>query len=312
MVAVAFTFFCRPIISKNIYPNVKSISCCEERLHYYNYTGMIPYFISLTNNEVSYEKLWNKVDLNYYNENDIKGTIFKFAPGITVLDVVQDIYVTDSIGLGDPLFSKIPAIQTKNWRVGHIRRQIPDGYSESIYLGENAIEHPSLHKYYDIFHSIISDDLFNRNRINLLIDYTLGKYDYLIDEYIEYTKNNKIYHYKPYACNFIYKGEFIDENIVCCNEGIVYFGEFNNNDNFILLDNEYKLKIDYDIETESLNNYLEIYVNDKTYKYLIDKDSNSVISNFIDIKESDNVSFKIFIDNDTKIILKDIYLERKN
>ena len=96
------------------------------------------------------------------------------------------VYLVDKYGLGDPLLSHLPAVEDEVFRTGHMYREFPAGYRESIQTGENLIVDPSLHAYYDIVRYVISGQLTNSERIKTSIKFALGKYDYLVDEYLEH------------------------------------------------------------------------------------------------------------------------------
>lgn len=87
--------------------------------------------------------------------------------------------------LYDPLLSRLPADSNNNeWMVGHMTRDFPDGYQETLETGINCIENHSLHEYYDHILTIISGDLFSTERIKEIINLNFGKYDYLINDYL--------------------------------------------------------------------------------------------------------------------------------
>jgi len=88
-------------------------------------------------------------------------------------------------GLGDPLLARIPAIYRRNWVSGHLSREIPEGYRETIQSGQNKIVDENLREYYDILSLIArSQDLFAPQRLKAIMDINLGRYDHLIDRYL--------------------------------------------------------------------------------------------------------------------------------
>lgn len=88
--------------------------------------------------------------------------------------------------LYDPLLSRLPANEDNDlWMTGHMERTFPKGYQKTLDSEVNYIVNASLHAYYDIIYDIISTDLFSSNRIKKIILLNLGKYDYLIEEYLE-------------------------------------------------------------------------------------------------------------------------------
>lgn len=96
-----------------------------------------------------------------------------------------DLYLTDAYGLMDPLLSHLPAIYTGNWRVGHLKRAIPPGYAESVQQGENLIEDPGLHAYYDKILLIIQGDLWDPERLQTIWKMNTGQYEYLLEHYLQ-------------------------------------------------------------------------------------------------------------------------------
>ena len=94
-----------------------------------------------------------------------------------------DMYLTDFQGLMDPLLTRMPSDNVKYWRIGHIPRIIPDGYIDSVRMGENRIVDPALHEYYDKMLFIITGELFNIERLKTIWEMNIGKYNYLLEAY---------------------------------------------------------------------------------------------------------------------------------
>ena len=94
-----------------------------------------------------------------------------------------DMYLTDIIALQDPLMVRLKVRDTSNWRVGHIERDVPQGYHETIASGENRITNPSLHEYYDKLLLVMKGPLLNKERFLTIINFNIGRYDELLDQY---------------------------------------------------------------------------------------------------------------------------------
>jgi arabinofuranosyltransferase len=95
-----------------------------------------------------------------------KGDIIEWTTGVLMYYYADNIYINDTIALGYPFLARLPAIYTKNWTVGHLRREIPVGYRESMQTGENHIVDPDLHEYLDILWDITrSYSIFDKDRI---------------------------------------------------------------------------------------------------------------------------------------------------
>lgn len=88
--------------------------------------------------------------------------------------------------LYDPLLSRLPAEDNDDsWAVGHMEREFPEGYSETLDSGRNQIVDESLYTYYEMILEIVSGDVFSADRFKKIIFLNLGKYDYLIEKYLE-------------------------------------------------------------------------------------------------------------------------------
>src|SRR5699024_7405800 len=51
-------------------------------------------------------------------------------------------HVVDRLGLADPLLARMPAVHDPEWRIGHFRRPMPDGYLTSLRSGRNEVADP--------------------------------------------------------------------------------------------------------------------------------------------------------------------------
>ena len=94
------------------------------------------------------------------------------------------VHVIDLFALSDPLMARLPTLDLEVWRIGHFRRDIPDGYLESLASGENEIVDPNLAQYYDKLSIVTRGDLFEWDRLVEIWNLNTGKYDYLLDAYV--------------------------------------------------------------------------------------------------------------------------------
>ena len=113
------------------------------------------------------------------------------------------IHIIDPMALADPLLSKLPSTaywlihkykfnSIKKWRIGHFARKLPPGYLETIKTGKDQLENKDLSRYYEKLSFIIRGDLFNINRLKEIINFNLGKYNYLLKSYDSKLKNQSI------------------------------------------------------------------------------------------------------------------------
>ena len=158
----------------------------DERMWYYEYTGLL--------NNISEKRIiqhpWVK-NIEKSKEN----VLVKETIGLNGYYGGEKIHIIDPMALADPLLSKLPSTEywlihkykfnsIKKWRIGHFARKIPTGYLETVKTGKNELKDKGLREYYDKLSSVISGNLFSINRIKEIIDFNLGKYDYLLKSYV--------------------------------------------------------------------------------------------------------------------------------
>jgi arabinofuranosyltransferase len=104
---------------------------------------------------------------------------FAFAAG-------PDKWIVDPLGLPDPLLARLqPCVdfRTDQWRPGHFRREVPDGYLESIRSADNHIKDAGVREYYGILRNIVSGPLWSPARLKSIVLLNLGVYNRLLDPY---------------------------------------------------------------------------------------------------------------------------------
>ena len=119
-------------------------------------------------------------------EAGYRGDYFDWAGGELVYEFNDGFYMTDKYGLGDPLLSHLPAVPVKprDFKTGHMYRQAPAGYRESVRTGENRIEDESLHEYFDIVCYVTRGAFWDVQRMRTAVGLALGRYDGLVNEYL--------------------------------------------------------------------------------------------------------------------------------
>jgi len=94
--------------------------------------------------------------------------------GAAGLDFGPYVHLLDECALADPLLARLPAVFNPEWRTGHYRRMIPDGYRESLETSSNQLRDPNLHRFYDRLRVITrSDRLFTRERVQAILGMNL-------------------------------------------------------------------------------------------------------------------------------------------
>ena len=88
-----------------------------------------------------------------------------------------DVHIIDRNGLTDPLLARLPVRDPADWRIGHFRRNVPDGYIETLRSGQNQIHDPALAAYYDALVTITRGPLWDGARWRAIWRMNTGFYD---------------------------------------------------------------------------------------------------------------------------------------
>lgn len=166
-------------------------SALDERHHYLSRGGQLPLYRSIVGNSATAEALASHYmdsirRIRSAHEKGLHGLCFE---GIVLFGQVAfacadlDLYLTDVIALQDPLLARLKVDASKHWRIGHAQRAIPYGYHETLAAGENRIDAPALHEYYDKLLLVMTGPLFDRERLRTILDLNRGKFDHLLDTY---------------------------------------------------------------------------------------------------------------------------------
>ena len=182
LAGIVFSYAVKPVTNQYLFGyGISPIA--DERGGYFEYT-------SLYNNAMSYlatgdmviRDAWNESGIRELREGGYKSGLLKMVPGISIY-YNSDIYLNDLYALGDPFLSKLPAVREDNWRIGHMWREAPVGYNETVLYGDNRIKNESLREYYEVIKLITRGPVFDKERLKAVIDLNLGRYDHLIEEY---------------------------------------------------------------------------------------------------------------------------------
>jgi arabinofuranosyltransferase len=91
------------------------------------------------------------------------------------------VHVVDQHGLGDPLLARLPPPYRPDWRIGHVWRELPEGYWEGLRTGVDRIADPGLAEYYEKVALITRGPLWSAKRWDAILGMALGRYEPLID-----------------------------------------------------------------------------------------------------------------------------------
>ncbi len=108
------------------------------------------------------------------------------AIGYSAFAAGPDKFVIDHMGLTDALLAQLPLAKDAIFeRPGHVKRTLPAGYVESCQHGDNRIEDPDLHAYYDQLRLVISGPLWSWERLKAIVALNRGAYDDHLARYAE-------------------------------------------------------------------------------------------------------------------------------
>ena len=142
----------------------------DERGYYFQHSSLWLYLDSLKDRKPFPEIIWVKDAIEFGKSNYI-ATVMA-AIGIFGYYVRLDQIVIDPMALSDPLLARTPV--RGRWRVGHMLRDLPVGYAESIATGTNQIVDPDLHKLYDQLILVTRGPLFTLERWRAIAELNLG------------------------------------------------------------------------------------------------------------------------------------------
>jgi arabinofuranosyltransferase len=98
---------------------------------------------------------------------------FGYAAGV-------DHIVVDELALTDAFLARMPLRAGAERRVGHGIRVIPEGYLESLEVGENRIRDPSWREYYERVRVLTQAPLLSPGRLRTILLFNLGRYNSLL------------------------------------------------------------------------------------------------------------------------------------
>ena len=190
LIGLAYAMTTSVITSQFMFGNTFNSPISDERGNYFRYTSLFNNTISyLQTGELCIRDAWNEAGIDDLREHDNMGGLLRMVPGISIY-YNSDLYLNDLYALGDPFLSKLPAVREENWRIGHMWRESPAGYGETVMYNTNMLVDENLSEYYEIIKLITRGDLFSPERLEAVFKINKGDYDYLIEQYRETLDEN--------------------------------------------------------------------------------------------------------------------------
>jgi arabinofuranosyltransferase len=94
-----------------------------------------------------------------------------------------NVVILDRAALTDPLLSHLEIEGRTPFRIGHMVRPLPEGYLEFQQRGSLDNMDPSLARYYEVVHRVVSGPLLDCQRLKEIVLLNMGSYDHLVREY---------------------------------------------------------------------------------------------------------------------------------
>jgi arabinofuranosyltransferase len=86
------------------------------------------------------------------------------------------VHIIEPWAVCDPLLARLPVPAGAFWRIGHFRREIPDGYEQTQRSGTNKIADPQIAQLYDALEIVTRDPLFSGRRFTEIWKLNTGAY----------------------------------------------------------------------------------------------------------------------------------------
>ena len=84
-----------------------------------------------------------------------------------------DQIILDELALTDPFLARLPS--DPEWRIGHFRRRLPEGYLESVISGHNLLRDNGLRRTYDTVRLLTQGDLLAPGRLTAILEINLPR-----------------------------------------------------------------------------------------------------------------------------------------
>jgi arabinofuranosyltransferase len=162
---------------KSLYElTVSESGIADERLFYFPKSGLV----NQVREGFPLTHPWGEKG-NSYKVNGEK-IVLEGNTGFVGFSAGPSVHIVDYLALNDPLLSKLPAIHNEEWRIGHFKRKIPQGYIETLESGENRIKDANLSEYYDHIKIVTRGPIFTKERLKSIWLLNTGQLNYLIDK----------------------------------------------------------------------------------------------------------------------------------
>ncbi len=104
-------------------------------------------------------------------------------PGFAGYSSGHNVVLVDAHGLTDGFLSRLKARNRSSFRPGHLLRDVPLGYLESVKAGQPRMVDPHLNEFYKRYLQIVRGNLFSISRLVAVWQFSTGSFDHLLRAY---------------------------------------------------------------------------------------------------------------------------------
>ncbi len=210
----------------------------DERAGYYQHTGLLVQ----ESGPITPHHRWAIEGVMI--SSPVRQVVRRAGIGMLAYFAGPHLHLVDVHALPDPLLARLPVQTPKKWRIGHFRRDVPEGYLRTLETGVNHIADSSLARYWDKLTLITRGELFSWQRLREIWKFNTGGYDYLLQGFLsqpQRVKYDKFSRPKRQGTGYLAPSNILPHEPGLCVEldGIQHAGRLeisvDSNDEYILL-----------------------------------------------------------------------------
>jgi arabinofuranosyltransferase len=149
--------------------NIPLTGIVDERACYVEYTGLAVNLRQQKWRSHGYVTAFHKA------VEALDGNVVVFdLVGMAPFGDPRPIHIVEHYALSEPLLARIRFSTTSDWRPGHLYRELPAGYLETLKTGRNTIADPCLHRLHDRLSIVTTGPLFSGARFATIAALSFG------------------------------------------------------------------------------------------------------------------------------------------
>lgn len=153
----------------------------DERARFYPTTGLLRPV--RTQREVEHPWALQGMQWRPWFEKARRRPVLLGPVGMIAFYAGPNAHVVDLFALCDPLLARMPMRDSSKLVIGHYRREIPDGYLDTLFGRDNRLMDPDLARYWDRLSLVIAGELWSLDRLKAIWDLHCGRGATWIQDY---------------------------------------------------------------------------------------------------------------------------------